>query len=82
MEGIAKNSFSHMLGFCNGFGINFDDFWSLGDRLEIEWILRSTLGHPQILRSVVIWLLAGPHSNSQTVGVAIPHARYIMKHEE
>ena len=31
-------------------------------------------------RFVVIWLIPGPHSNSQTVGVAIQHARYIMKH--
>ena len=41
---VAKNSFSYMLGFClfgchfdmvfDGFGTNFDDFWSLGDRLE------------------------------------------------
>ena len=59
VEGIAKISFSHMSGLCrfwchfymvfDGFGTNFDDFWSLGDRLEIRWILRSTLGHPQIL---------------------------------
>ena len=58
-EGIAKTSFSHMSGLCrfwchfymvfDGFGTNFDDFWSLEDRLEIHWILRSTLGHPQIL---------------------------------
>ena len=40
---VAKNNFSHMLGFCCfrchsymfGFGIDFDDFWCLGDRLEI-----------------------------------------------
>ena len=45
MEGIAKNSFSHMSGLCrfwchfymvfDGFGTNFDDFWWLGDRLKI-----------------------------------------------
>ena len=44
--GISKNSFSHMLGLCRfwhhfymvfyGFGTNFDDFWWLGDRLEIS----------------------------------------------
>ena len=59
VEGLVKTSFSHMSGLCrfwwyfymvfDGFGTNFDDFWSLGDRLEIHWILRSTLGHPQIL---------------------------------
>ena len=44
VEGIAKISFSHMSGLCrfgchfymvfDGFGINFDDFWWLGGRLE------------------------------------------------
>ena len=44
LGGVAKNSFSQMLGFwwfqCNcfmffvGFGIHFDDFWCPGDRLE------------------------------------------------
>ena len=34
---VAKIIFSHMLGymFLNGFGANFDDFWCLGDKLEI-----------------------------------------------
>ena len=69
----------------DGFRTNFDDFWSLGDRLEIHWIFRSTLGHPQILAICQVggnWPVPGPHSNSQTVGVAIQHARYIMKHQE
>ena len=45
VEGIAKSSFSHMSElrrfWCNfymvfnGFGTIFDDFWWLGDRLEI-----------------------------------------------
>ena len=45
-EGIAKISFSHMLGLCrfwccfdmvsDGFGTNFDDFWWLGGMLEIS----------------------------------------------
>ena len=44
VEGIAKTSFSHMSGLCrfgchfymvfDGFGINFDDFWWPGGRLE------------------------------------------------
>ena len=44
MEGIAKNNFSQksdfddigvdFVVFC-GLGFNFDDFWCLGDRLEI-----------------------------------------------
>ena len=44
VEGIAKNSFSHMLGLCrfwchfymvfDGFGTNFADFWWPGARLE------------------------------------------------
>ena len=46
VEGIAKTSFSHMLGLCrfwchfymvfDGFGTNFDDFWWPGARLEIS----------------------------------------------
>ena len=45
MGGIAKTSFSHMLGLCrfwchfymvfDGFGTIFDDFWWPGARLEI-----------------------------------------------
>ena len=38
VEGIAKNSFSHMSGYFymvfDVFGINFDDFWWPGGRLE------------------------------------------------
>ena len=44
VEGIAKTSFSHMLGLCrfwcyfymvfNGFGTNFGDFWWPGGKLE------------------------------------------------
>ena len=45
LEVLRKRGFSHMLGFCCfrchfymvvvGFGTNFEDFWWLGDRLEI-----------------------------------------------
>ena len=45
IRGIAKNSFSHMLGLCrfwchfymvfDGAGTNFDDFWWLGGMIEI-----------------------------------------------
>ena len=75
------------LSFLHGFrwlGANFDDFWSLGYRLKTRWILRSTLGRAprswQCARSVVTWLLAGPHSNSQTVGVVLQLAKYSIKH--
>ena len=67
----------------DGFGTNFDDFWSLGDRLEIHWILRSTLGHPrswQHARSVVFGLSLVPIPSAKQFPGAIQHAKYIMKH--
>ena len=46
-------------------------------------IFHGHFGSPQILRPA--WFrvnvsVPAPHSNSQTVGVAIQHAKYIMKH--
>ena len=46
-------------------------------------IFHGHFGSPQILRPAWLRLnvsVPGPHSNSQTVGVAIQHAKYIMKH--
>ena len=74
MGGIAKNSFSHVLGlyrfWCyfdmvfDGFGTNFDDFWWLGGRLETSWFSMLFRGVPDgraPCRMMVFGIVPGPH---------------------
>ena len=69
----------------NGFGTNFDDFWWLGDKLEISWFLMAFRGALELraqCRRKVFGIVPGPHSNSQTVGVAIQHANTLWNIQE
>ena len=47
---------------------------------DFRWVSGGVPDGRAPCRMVVFGMLSGPYSNSQTVGVVIQHARYIMKH--
>ena len=58
-------------------------FGGLGASLKLYDFRWLSIGGPELSTAGqrrVFGTLSGPHSNSQTVGVAIQHAKYIMKH--
>ena len=74
----------HFYLVFDGFGINFDDFWWLGDRLEVSWYSIGFWGVPgaeEPWPDDGIWAAFwSPLSSSKQFPAAIQHAKYIMKH--